>query len=453
MNKLKFYSTNRNAPEVAFSEAMLRGQAPDRGLYLPAWIPKLSPRETGRFSGMEYHEIASEIIGKFTEGEIARTDLSKMTRDAYNFEVPLENIYDNNWIMRLDRGPTASFKDFAGRMMGRMMKYFNDRRKGRLLILTATSGDTGSAVANAFHNLENIEVVVLFPENEVSARQRKQMTTLGGNTRIISVKGKFDDCQALVKKAFNDPGLQEMNLSSANSINIGRLIPQIVYYFYAWSRLRAANGDDTIIFSIPSGNFGDMMGGTIAGRMGLPVEKFIIAVNGNDEFPRFLHSGVYKKIDPSVNCLSSAMNVGHPSNLARLVDMYGGNMDEKGNISRMPDMDAMQNDIFALSVSDSETKATIKEIWDNYGVILEPHGAVGWKGISEYLGMTDPVAERLSVTLETAHPAKFPEEIEKLTGVNPELPPALDGLEDKKEYCSFMDNNYMEFKEMLKSNY
>ncbi|MFC2106997.1 threonine synthase [Bacteroidota bacterium] len=265
---LKFYSTNLKADPVTFSQALLKGIAPDRGLFMPELIPQLSKEEINSFSDKAYHEIAFEVAKKFLEKEISDEDLKWITKDAYNYEVPLEPAYDRKYIMRLDQGPTASFKDFAARMMGRLMQYYLKKENRNLLILTATSGDTGSAIANAFYGLDNINVVVLFPETEVTERQRKQMTTLGKNVQIIAINGKFDDCQALVKEAFADTDLDSLNLSSANSINIGRLIPQIVYYFYSYSRLKRED-DEKVIFSVPSGNFGDMMGGVFAMKMGI----------------------------------------------------------------------------------------------------------------------------------------------------------------------------------------
>jgi threonine synthase len=356
--------------------------------------------------------------------------------------------------MRLDRGPTASFKDFAARMMGRLMQYYLKIENRKLLILTATSGDTGSAVANAFYGLDNVQIVVLFPKGEVTGRQRKQMTTLGKNVHILALDAKFDDCQALVKQAFADPQLQHLSLSSANSINIGRLIPQIVYYFYAYSRLQDEPGGQ-ICFSVPSGNFGDMMGGILAMKMGLPVKKFVIATNENDEFPNYLRTGVYKKIEPSRNCISSAMNVGHPSNLSRLVALYGGIMDEKGNILQPAAMDKMRNDIFSVSITDEQTRETIREAYDSYGVLLEPHGAVGWAGLQEYLKTSARAAlvEQLCVSLETAHPAKFPDEIMKILSIDPPLPESLKGIEDKPELFGEMPNDYRMFKKYLQDNF
>ncbi|MFH1118347.1 MAG: threonine synthase [Bacteroidota bacterium] len=452
---LLFYSTNHQAPSLPFDQALLKGQAPDRGLYMPEKIPVFRPEFIREMKQMQYHEIAEVVIGSFLKGVISDMDLGILIRDAYNYEVPLQHVFDRRYVMRLDQGPTASFKDFAGRMMGRLMNHYLSGNGGNLLILTATSGDTGSAVANAFYGFDMIKVVVLFPTGEVTARQRKQMTTLGKNIQIIGLDAKFDDCQALVKQAFSDPELDYLNLSSANSINIGRLIPQIVYYFYAYARLCDSSKDDSIVFSVPSGNFGDMMGGILAGRMGLPVRKFIIATNENDEFPVFLESDQYHKIEPSRNCISSAMNVGHPSNLARLVALYGGQMDEKGAIHKMPDMDRMRKDIYAVSVSDAQTKETIRDAWDRYRLLLEPHGAVGWRGLEQFTE-SEPWAGRpdqLCISLETAHPAKFPEQIRDILNLDPELPPSLTGLEDKPEQYDILENDYPAFKNYLKRMY
>jgi len=455
MTAIKFYSTNLEAPLLTFSQALLGGIAPDRGLYMPEEIPSLEADELETFSRMEYHEIAFEICRRFLREEIEDADLAALVRDAYDFPVPLEKVTGNKHVMRLDQGPTASFKDFAARMMGRLMQYYLKQGKRELLILTATSGDTGSAIANAFYGLDNIKVLVLFPEKEVTARQRKQMTTLGRNIQIAAVRGKFDDCQALVKQAFADEELAYLNLSSANSINIGRLLPQSIYYFYAFAKLRAGRKDDAVVFSVPSGNFGDMMGGLLARAMGLPVKRFIIAVNENDEFPRFLDTGVYKKISPSRNCLSSAMNVGHPSNLSRVVAYYGGVMDETGLVKKKPDFQRMRREMYSCSVRDGETEDTIRRAWKEHKLLLEPHGAVGWAGLNRYLEEDAGKLEDgdLLVSLETAHPAKFPEKIIELLGFDPELPPSLQGIEEKEEHYDNLDNSYWEFKEYLKKNY
>ncbi len=448
---MNYYSTNHQVPSVTFKQALIRGQAPDRGLYMPEFVPTLPPGTIREFSKCSYPEIAFQIAWPFLQDVINENDLRQIVEDAYNFDVPLEHVTDRKYVMRLDQGPTASFKDFAARMMGRLMHHFLKDEKKKLRILTATSGDTGSAVANAFYGLENIEVVILYPKSEVTDRQRKQMTTLGKNVRVLSLEAKFDDCQALVKQAFSDPDLDHLGLSSANSINIGRLIPQIVYYFYAYSRLSDPDHEEKAIISVPSGNFGDMMGGVLAVRMGLPVKKMIIATNENDEFPKYLYSGDYAKIEPSANCISSAMNVGHPSNLARLVALYGGLMDEKGLIHKSADMESMRKDLFSVSITDAQTRQTIQTAFQLWNLLLEPHGAVGWAGLLEYLKLhpEDDHDGQLCFSLETAHPAKFPDEVKKLTGVEPLLPPSLEGIDDKKEFLSEIENDYQKFKEYL----
>jgi threonine synthase len=446
-----FYSTNHKAKPLTFSEALLQGLAPDKGLYMPEHIPVVSSKEIDHFTEKEYHEIAFEISRKYLARQISDNDLMAIVKDAYDYEVPLEPVYERKYILRLDQGPTASFKDFAARMMGRLMQYYLKKENRSLLILTATSGDTGSAVASAFYGLENINTVILFPEAEVTDRQRKQMTTLGKNVHVLALDAKFDDCQALVKKAFIDPDLFSFNLSSANSINIGRLIPQTIYYFYAFARLRLGNPEEKVIFSVPSGNFGDMMGGVLAMKMGLPVERFIIATNENDEFPKYVHTGIYDKIEPSRNCISSAMNVGHPSNLARLIDLYGGIMDETGKITRQADLYRMRNEIFSVSISDIQTRNTIGEVYSQYHLLLEPHGAVGWAGMMEFLKAhpENDVPNQLFVSLETAHPAKFPKEIQEILAFDPPLPPSLQGLESKGETYEKIENDYHSFKEYL----
>jgi threonine synthase len=255
----------------------------------------------------------------------------------------------------------------------------------------------------------------------------------------------------LVKKAFIDPDLFSLNLSSANSINIGRLIPQTIYYFYSFVRLRLGNPEEKVIFSVPSGNFGDMMGGVLALKMGLPIEKFIIATNENDEFPKYVKTGVYEKTEPSRDCISSAMNVGHPSNLARLIDLYGGIMDETGRIIKQSDLYHLRNEIFAVSISDILTRNTIGDAYSQYHLLLEPHGAVGWAGLMEFLKIhpEDDVPNQLFISLETAHPAKFPKEIQNILGIDPPLPPSLQGLDSKPETYDKLENDYDSFKEYL----
>jgi threonine synthase len=454
-SSLLFHSTNQKSPPLTFSQALLQGLAPDKGLYMPEYIPGISMEEIESFTEKEYYEIAFDVSRKFLVGEISDDDLMNIVKDAYNYDVPLELVFEQKYIMRLDQGPTASFKDFAARMMARLMQYYLKKENRSLTILTATSGDTGSAVANAFYGLDNINIVVLFPESEVTDRQRKQMTTLGKNVHILALDAKFDDCQALVKQAFTDPDLAHLNLSSANSINIGRLIPQTVYYFYAFAKLRTGKPGEKVIFSVPSGNFGDMMGGIIAFKMGLSVKKFIIATNENDEFPAYLNSGIYKKIEPSLNCISSAMNVGHPSNLSRLVAVYNGIMDETGRIHKQADLVLMRKELWSVSISDLKTRETIADAYKDHHLLLEPHGAVGWAGLLEFIreNPADDAPDQLCISLETAHPAKFPDEIKNILGIDPPLPESLQGLETKPETFGKLENDYRSFKEYLTTTF
>ena len=445
MPKTLFYSTNKKSPKVALKDALLIGQAPDKGLYMPERIEKIPLDEIVSYRDKSYHEIAYHVLKRYTPEMIPDDTLLQLCKECYDYDIPLEPVYDRNYVLRLDQGPTASFKDFAARMMARMIRHFIEQDQCELVILTATSGDTGSAVAHAFHNVTGIEMVVLFPRTEVSDRQRRQMTTLGGNVTVLSVEGKFDDCQAMVKQAFTDPDLKKIRFSSANSINIGRLLPQTVYYFYAYARLN--KNREPVVFSIPSGNFGDMMAGLLAGRMGLPVATYVIATNANDEFPAFMKTGRYEKIVPSRVCISNAMNVGHPSNLARVIDLYGGHMDETGKLVVPPDVEAMRREMHAVSIDDAETRRTIKETYVKHEVVLEPHGAVAWAGLMRYLASGNKAD--FAVSIETAHPAKFPEEITKIIGIDPALPPSLADLDKKKEIYISIENQYGQFKKFL----
>ena len=455
--RIYYYSTNRNLggipglvpwkKTVSFREALLQGQAPDEGLFMPDPIPVIPIQSIMALRGRPYSAAAMLVATAFLADEIPREVLEKIVAESYNYPVPLEKVVDRKYIMRLDQGPTASFKDFAARMMARLMSHFRDPDT-RLNVLVATSGDTGSAVGEAFKGVEGIDVYILYPKGEVSGRQKKQLDTIGENVRAISVLGKFDDCQNLVKQAFSDPSLTAFNLTSANSINFGRILPQIIYYIYAYSQL--AEGGEEIVFSVPSGNFGDALGCEYARRMGLPVKRLVMPTNENDEFPKFLETGVYEKISPSRACLSSAMNVGHPSNLARFFDLYGGTVDRGGAVHRYPDINEMRRRIFSVSITEEETKKTIKRAYDQYGILLEPHGAVGWRGLEVYLERYGDFP--LCISIETAHPAKFPDEIEGLLGISPELPESMKGIDQKKGKPFELSASYEEFKDYLSSN-
>jgi threonine synthase len=455
--RVTYYSTNRNLINVAgicpfkgyvsFKEALLQGQAPDEGLFMPEPIPRLSLRDIKALKGKSYTHAAMLVAKSFLAEEISEIYLKKIIDDSYDYPIPLERVVDRKYIMRLDQGPTASFKDFAARMMARLMSHFRDKGT-RLNVLVATSGDTGSAVGEAFKGIEGIDVYILYPRSEVTGRQKKQLDTIGQNVQAISVDGKFDDCQNLVKQAFSAPELSRFNLTSANSINFGRILPQTIYYVYAYAQL-AQDGEE-IVFSVPSGNFGDALGCEYARRMGLPVKKLVMPTNENDEFPQFLETGIYQKISPSRACLSNAMNVGHPSNLARFFDLYGGTVDRVGTVHKLPDIEDMRRRIFAVSISDSLTRETIRKTYELYRIILEPHGAVGWKGLELYLERFGDFP--LCVSLETAHPAKFPNEIGQILKITPELPPSMRDLDQRTGEPHFLPRGFAAFLEYLQSN-
>jgi len=455
MRPISYYSTNRYLKDgdlkpfqenVFFKEALIMGQAPDAGLFMPTRLPSIPIEEIIGFKDKPYWEVALAVGRRFWEDAIPVDDLENIFRDTYNFEIPIENAYGRKYVMRLDQGPTASFKDFAARLMSRLMSYLRGA-DDHLTVLVATSGDTGSAIGNAFKGVEGIDVHILYPALEVSPRQKKQLDTIGDNVRAFMVDGKFDDCQKIVKQAFLDPELARLNLTSANSINIGRILPQTIYYFWGYAQI-ASEGEEVVI-CVPSGNFGNAFGCELAWRMGLPLHRLLMPTNENNEFPRFLDSGSYRKVDPSRRCLSNAMNVGHPSNLARFFDIYGGNIDKEGDVHGLPDLDRMRERIFSVSVSDEETRETIRSAYREYGLLLEPHGAVGWNGLERYLETEGDFP--LCLSIETAHPAKFPDEIEELLGIHPPIPESLRGLEEKTGEPIPIPNNYQVFKDLLLS--
>ncbi|MEK6864008.1 MAG: homoserine kinase [Nanoarchaeota archaeon] len=422
-----YHSTNRDfsgfKDRVTFKEALFTGMAPDNGLFMPDNIPQFSKEQIIAMKGKPYQEVAFEVLNKFLAGDIEEKQLREITAKAYNFEVPLEEPEKGTYILRLDKGPTCSFKDFAARFMAGIMQRLNPKES--ITILVATSGDTGSAIGEAFRGIPGTRVYILYPEDEVTYVQKRQLDSIGGNVKAISIKGKFDDCQKLVKEAFADSELSSLSLTSANSINIARILPQIAYYFYAYAN--TAENFESIVFSVPSGNFGNSLGCEIARRMGLPVEKLIIATNENNEFPEFLNTGIYQKIEPSRKCLSNAMNVGNPSNLARYFDLYGGNLDKDGIAHKMPDLNEMRKHIFSAAISDEETIETIREFYRKYNLIIEPHGAVAVKALQKY---SENNKFSKAVCIETADPAKFPETIEKALGITPSTPHQLANIND-----------------------
>ncbi len=440
MKEPRYYSTNDPAECVDFKTALLTGMASKYGLYMIARndVPVLSAERIIAMKGMSYAAIAYEVLEPFLGREIPGAKLKSLLDDAYDAKkIPtiVQHITGKTYIMWLTRGPTYSFKDYAARFFGRMLNYFLGARGLLRTVIVATSGDTGGAVADALLGLDNIDNIVFYPKGSISEGQRRQMTTLGQNVHAFEVNGDFDICQALAKsilgdrsfagEVFGDPG----RFTSANSISVGRLLPQAVYPFYAYSQIAS---EAPFIASIPSGNFGNMMGTVIARQMGLPVERIICGVNENREFPDFLCSGSYL-VRPSVKSPSSAMIVSHPSNLARLIDFYGGHMfDERdastgnvtkpGIIDRMPDMEAMRRDIISMGITNAGHFETMKAVYERYGIFLDPHGAVGWAALEQYLGGKH---DRPAVVYETADPGKFPEDVRQAIGVTPELPPGM----------------------------
>jgi len=451
---IMFRSTNGHAPLVDFREALLAGQAPDRGLYLPTEIPRLAPEGWQALAGAPYVDVARRMLAPFLEPSIAERDLVAMLEEAYDFPVPLEPAGPRRFVLRLDRGPTLSFKDFAARLMARMMSYALRGEDHGLCVLAATSGDTGGAVANAFLGVEGIRVIVLFPLAEITKRQRLQMTTLGGSIAAVGIEGKFDDCQRLVKEAFADPDLAGFHLTSANSINFGRLLPQAVYYAYTYATLAGQGAIaplEPIVFAVPCGNFGNLIGGALAQRMGLPVKKFVAGTNENDAFPRYLATGIYEKVEPSRRCISSAMNVGHPSNLSRLIDLYDGTLDHAGTLVRQADLARLRADVESVSVDDATCRRAMREAFRELGLILEPHGAVAWQALETLRPRREPAfRDEVQVAIETAHPAKFPEEVLAATGSDVPVPEALAVLERRREEFALMGPTYAELKQYLR---
>ena len=444
-----FKSTNNPNERMTFEEAFLRGLAPDYGLYTVArdHIPRLDLSEINLMPGLSYAEIAYHVLSPYLDAEVPADTLKGLLAEAYREDrIPtdLYNITGKSWIMWLTKGPTYSFKDYAARFFGRMLDFFLGRKGLRRTVVVATSGDTGGAVADALHGLTNVDNIVFFPKGSISEGQRRQMTTLGENVYAFEVNGDFDLCQALAKYLLGDRRFAEEvfgvedHLTSANSISVGRLLPQAVYPFFAYSRL--AEKGQPLIASVPSGNFGDMMGTVLAKAMGLPISKILVGVNENDEFPEFLRTGAYT-IKATRNCPSSAMNVSHPSNLARLIDFYGGHMlDERnattgsvvrpGVIGRMPDLEEMRRDLFSVSISNEQHYGTMRDVYERFGVTLDPHGAVGWRTLDIYLSSAH---DQLAVVYETADPGKFPEDVQKAIGSVPELPPGMKKQADLPE--------------------
>ena len=415
---------------MGFKDALFQGLALDGGLYMPETIPHLG---TDFFqSELSYPELAVGMIHPFTKDDLTHAQLTNICELAFDFPLRIKELNKTDSVLELFHGPTFAFKDFAARFMARTMSYFLENKDDELTILVATSGDTGSAVANGFFNIDGINVIILYPSNRVSAIQENQLTTLGGNITALEIDGSFDDCQRMVKAAFQDIDLQNrLSLSSANSINMARLLPQSVYYSWAW-KLCAEN--KPIIFSVPSGNFGNLTGGLLANRMGVPVEKFIAATNANDTFPHFLSSGTIKNQD-AVKTISNAMDVGVPSNLDRIQNLFHD------------DINQVKVDISSWSFTDKDTKESIRNIQDEFGYLIDPHTAVGVLGLIKYRNETN--SKTKGVVLSTAHPGKFADVIEPIIGNKTALPESLQIAMKKEKNSIKMPKQFSDLKEYL----
>jgi threonine synthase len=434
---MKFYSTNNKNNLVSFKEAVIKGIADDGGLFLPVEIPKLPSGFIKNINNYSFAEIAYNVSKTLLEDEIPDRDLKKIIDESINFDVPLIKLQnDSISVLELFHGPTLAFKDFGARFMAKTLSYFN-QNKNEITILVATSGDTGSAVANGFLNADGIKVILLYPSGKVSLIQEKQLTTLNGNITALEIEGTFDDCQRLVKQAFADQEIKkELILSSANSINIARLIPQSFYYFFAYSQIE--DWSKPLVFSVPSGNFGNLTGGILAMIMGLPVHKFIAALNINDVFLDYIKKGIFEP-KKSIRTISNAMDVGNPSNFFRIQSIFNESYEE------------IKEKIYAVSFSDEQTKAAIKEVFSKFNYVMDPHGAVGYLALKEFI--KDKKAESINgVILETAHPAKFLDDVEDILKIKVEMPERLKHSLELEKKSIRLSSGFEEFKSFLLKN-
>lgn len=429
---MRLYSTKNKNNFRSLKEAVLKGLPEDRGLFMPEEIPQLPPEFFQKLPQMSFPELAYEVSKCLLKGAIPDQDLKAIIEQAINFDAPVHSLDEDKHILELFHGPSLAFKDFGARFMAQLMSYFVKHEGKKLYILVATSGDTGGAVASGFYQTEGIEVVILYPSGKVSLLQEKQLTTLGHNVQALEVHGTFDDCQALVKEAFLDKGLnEEIRLSSANSINIARLIPQSFYYFRAWQQLK--HSDQKVAFVVPSGNFGNLTAGLLAKRMGLPIDHFVAATNVNDIVPDYLASGEFKP-RPSSPTISNAMDVGNPSNFERMTDLFG------------QDWEKMKAEISGFSYTDEETRRAIQSVYDAYGYIIDPHAAVGYLALEDF---RKEHPDYQGVILGTAHPAKFLDVIEPVLDNKVPVPERLEILRDRKKESIEIGTTYEEFKSTL----
>lgn len=430
---MKFFSLNNNTPPVNFEKAVRLGLAPDRGLFFPENIEPLPDSFWDGFLKMSKEEIAFEVISQFVGDEIPEADLKQIVADTLCFDFPLVHLNDNVATLELFHGPTMAFKDVGGRFMARCLGYFNKSNKEKVTVLVATSGDTGGAVASGFVGIPGVEVVILFPKGKVSAIQELQLTTQGDNITAIEVEGTFDDCQDMVKTAFLDETLKaHRNLTSANSINVARWLPQAFYYFFAVQQLMKKRTSAPFVFSVPSGNFGNLCAGLIGHKLGLPIAHFIASTNINDTFPRYMDAGVFTP-KPSTQTISNAMDVGNPSNFDRIQKLFNY------------DLFKLKTICTAYAFTDKETRSAMTEVYKGFNYVTDPHGAVGYLGLKKYMNAHPEIQ---GVFLETAHPVKFLDVVEQTLKLKVEIPEQIQVILNKKSEKTAV-KSYEELKSAL----
>ena len=425
---MRYYSLNNSSPLTSFKKAVQNGIAPDRGLYFPEEITPISEDFINNISEYSNEEIAYEVIKQFIGDEIPTTILKEIIKKTISFDFPIVNLDENIGSLELFHGPTMAFKDVGARFMSQCLEYFNQKKTEDITVLVATSGDTGGAVANGFLNAKGVQVVILYPKGKVSEIQEKQLTTLGNNITALEVDGVFDDCQEMVKSAFLDKNISR-NLTSANSINVARWLPQMFYFFFAYKQV--ANQYKDVVFSVPSGNFGNICAGLLAQKLGLPIKHFVASTNINDTVPQYLINGNYDP-KPSKPTISNAMDVGNPSNFIRIQELFDNNLS------------SLKKSFSSYSFSDDETKIMMKSIHDKFNYISEPHGAIGYLGLKKHGLKTN----EFGVFLETAHPVKFLQVVEETLTVNVEIPPQIKQVMSK-EKVSILISNYQDLKNFL----
>ena len=429
---MKYYSLNKQSPVVDFKEATINGQAPDKGLYFPERIPQADKDLINNIHQYSNEEIAYAVISPYVGSSIPQHELRRIVAETVNFPIPLVPVTEDMASLELFHGPTLAFKDIGARFMSRCLGYFVKDNNKKVTVLVATSGDTGGAVANGFYGVDGVDVVILYPSGKVSSVQEKQLTTLGKNIRAIEVNGTFDDCQQLVKQAFTDTAInQQLFLTSANSINVARWLPQQFYYFFAWKQWADKNNPPVI--AVPSGNFGNICAGILAHISGLPVQHFIAACNANNTVPEFLRTSSYE-IKKAVATISNAMDVGNPSNFVRILELFHQQL---GDLKKV---------LSSYSISDDETKAALKKVYDQQHYLMDPHGAVGYIALKNYLALH---AGSKGMFLETAHPVKFYDVVEPVIGTTVPIPEAVNSILNNKKEAVLMNADYGELKDYL----